>query len=275
MVAAPAQGCGVPWAIALLRFPDDAGRRLGVAVHEHGVLLEQAVEADHAGDGAAQRRGDLRRRRVDDDTGPVGRLDRLERCAQRGRDDGGGTAHRQQGAPGRGCPHGQSLAPQHRGHLRHLRRARAELGGVLGGRQVVAVVGRPRRGHGGDRLGETGGVLPGEDHVEVQHLAGRHGSELRTSAGTLGAACGRTTRGIARGAGGSGRGECSRAERQRAEQGNEQPRLCDEPASRIGLPRRPARAFGTVGCRLVVLTRPSSASGRYCWDTTPEGSSCG
>ena len=192
------------------------------------------------------------------DPGLVRRLDRLERRPERRRDHAGRAAHRQQGAAGRRRPDGQPLAAQHRGHLRHLGRARAELGRVLRRGQVVAVVGRPGRRHGRDRLRQPGRVLPGEDHVEVEHLAGRRGPELpdvrpgasaRPAAAMTRAACGA-------GAAPAARRRRGRAHRRRARR---------RPATRReqrGLPMTrlhesasllvPPVPSAVAGCRLVV-----------------------
>ena len=61
--------------------------RAGVGLLDHGVLLDQAVETDHAGHHAFEGGGHLRRNRVDDGPGRIARrLHRLQRCAQRSGD---------------------------------------------------------------------------------------------------------------------------------------------------------------------------------------------
>ena len=72
---------------------------------QHGVFVEEAVEADHRRHGAGEVGRDLRGRRVHDRRRLVRGLDRFERRAERGRHRGGGAAHRQQDAARvRACP---------------------------------------------------------------------------------------------------------------------------------------------------------------------------
>ena len=83
-----------------------SGDWAGVTLPQHGVLLEQAVEADHAGHHAGERGRDLRRRRVHDGPGrSPGACTDLERRAQRGRDHRRRAADRAAACcPGRACP---------------------------------------------------------------------------------------------------------------------------------------------------------------------------
>ena len=201
-------------------------RRRRVALPQHGVLLEQAVETDHAGHRSAEGGRNLRRRRVHDGPGRLVRsLDRDERRAERGRDDRRRAAHRQQAAPRTRRPHGQPLTAEDRGDLRHLTRARAVVGGILRRGEVVAVVRRTRRGHRGDRGRQPGGVLARQHHVEVEDLVGGGRPELLDALGQGRRRLGQDgLAGLGRGRGRGRHGGSQRAGRQRrrAECGAEQ-----------------------------------------------------
>ena len=137
-------------------------RRSGVgAPLQHGVLLEQAVEADHPGHRAAEGGGDLRGRRVHD--GPGGRRPApapTPAGSQRGRHHRRRAADREQGAPRLGRADGQPLAAQRGGHLGHLGRRSARTA-LHTAPQSGSAGSRASRGrHGGHRLGQAGRVCP-------------------------------------------------------------------------------------------------------------------
>jgi len=158
---------------------------------DHGVFRDQAVEPGDSGHRAGEGRRDLRRCRVDDCPGDLARgPDRLQRRAQRSRDHRCRAAHRQKGASGVRGADRQSLSAQRGRDLGHLGRAGAVPRCILRRTHVVPEVRRTRCRDGRHGLGQSGRILPGQDHIEVEHLARRGGAQLgragRQTGGGLG-----------------------------------------------------------------------------------------